>query len=374
MSNTDYYDLLGVEKSASVEEIRKAYRKLAVKYHPDKNPGNKEAEDKFKEISHDYEILSNPDKRRQYDQFGESAFQGGGYGGFHDPSDIFKEVFGGAFGDIFEGFFGGGSSGNRQSARRRGRDLEYRMQLEFLEAVKGVEKEIKIRKYDICTTCNGSGAKPGTGEINCKVCSGTGQIRQSAGFFSIAQTCSNCKGTGKIVEVPCLNCNGTGRTEVSKKINIKIPPGVDKGVKVRLSSEGEAGLNGGAFGDLYVSISVKKHDFFSRKEDDLLCTIFVSFPQLVFGDLIKVKGIEEDVELAIPAGTKSGHIFRVKGKGITRLNGYGKGDQLIKVNVNIPKKLNPDQKKTLRQFESSLGLEPALGEKKFVDKIKDIFN
>jgi len=370
----DYYELLGVFRSASADEMKKAYRKLAVKYHPDKNPGNKEAEEKFKEISHAYEALSDPAKRSQYDQFGESAFQyGAGGGGFHDPSDIFREVFSGAFGSIFEGIFGFGGDSSSHGPRR-GRDLEYRIKIDFFEAVNGATKQIKVRKYDTCANCGGIGAKPGTGKVTCGVCGGSGQVRQSAGFFSIARTCSACGGLGETIKEPCSECGGTGRKEVTKKITATIPKGVDSGVRLRLSGEGESGLNGAGGGDLYISILVKEHKFFSRRGYDVACEIPVSFAQLTLGDEINVPGLYGDVALEIPAGTQSGYIFRLKGKGIQRLDAKVKGDQHIKVQVEIPKNLNAHQKKLLKEFEESLGKNPVVSEKGFVDKMKEMFS
>ncbi|MGB2601788.1 MAG: molecular chaperone DnaJ [Candidatus Omnitrophota bacterium] len=370
----DYYKILGVARNASAEDIKKAYRKLAVKYHPDKNPGDKEAEEKFKELSHAYEILGDQTKRSQYDQFGEAAFQqGAGFGGFgfHDPSDIFREVFGGAFGDIVEGIFGFGST--RRGGPRRGRDLEYSLKLDFFEAAKGTTKKIKIKKYATCSSCKGSRTEPGTGKSTCPRCGGSGQVSQSAGFFSIARTCDMCQGAGEIIENPCRQCDGLGKREVIKKIDVNVPAGVDTGVRLRLSGEGDTGILGGPNGDLFVSISVKKDKFFSRNEYDLLCIVPVSFAQLVFGDEIKVPGIEGDVDLSIPEGTESGYIFRLKSKGIKRLDGRGRGDHLIKVHVEIPKNLNAHQKKVLREFEDSVGGEKASGNKNILAKVKEFF-
>ncbi|MGD2279002.1 MAG: molecular chaperone DnaJ [Candidatus Omnitrophota bacterium] len=369
----DYYEILGVSKDASVDEIRKAYRKLAIKYHPDKNPGNKEAEDKFKEISHAYEVLSDSQKRVQYDQFGADMFEGTrGFGGFHfhDPYDIFQtvaEAFGmGGFGDIF------GFSGARRGGPRRGRDLEYGLKLDFMEAAKGATKEIKVRRLETCSACGGTGAKAGTGKTTCPQCGGRGQISQSSGFFSISRTCDKCRGAGEIIKEPCPDCGGAGRTEAVKKINVNVPAGVDTGTRVRLSGEGEKGTKGGPSGDLYVDISVKEHEFFSRRGYDLLCVFPVAFTQLVFGDEIKVPGIEEEAPLSVPAGTQSGHVFRLKGKGIKRLDGRGRGDQLVKVRVEIPKSLTAQQKKILREFEASFG-KRAKGSKSLADRVKKIF-
>lgn len=372
----DYYKLLGISKDASADEIKKAYRKLAVKYHPDKNPGDKEAEEKFKEISHAYEILSNPEKRQQYDQFGENAFQyggagAGGFNGFHDPFDIFQDVFGGSFGDVFEGMFGFGGGGGRNRVSR-GRDLEYSLKLDFLEAVKGAEKKIKVRKYDTCSDCKGTGAKAGTGKTTCGTCGGRGQVSQSSGFFSIARTCNSCGGSGEIIKDPCMTCTGTGRKEVTKKITITIPAGVDNGTRLRIPGEGEAGKNGGPYGDMYVYISARDHEYFTRRDYDLLYVAPVSFTQLVFGDEIKVPGIEEDLSMTVPAGTQTGQVFRLKGKGITRLGGRSKGDQLVKVEVVIPTNLNAEQKKILKEYEKSTG-KKAPKDSKIFSKIKRAF-
>ena len=369
----DYYELLEVDRNASSDEIKKTYRKLAVKYHPDKNPDNKEAEEKFKEISHAYEVLGDPEKRRMYDQFGETAFQSGGSGGFdfHDPFDIFRGVFGGAFEDMFSNMFGFESTG--RGASRRGRDLEFRMKLNFMEAVKGVTKEIKVRRYETCEICKGSGAKPGTGKAKCTYCGGAGHISQSGGFFSISRTCTNCGGEGEIIKEKCSACNGNGRVEATRKIDVKVPAGIDEGMKLRITGEGEAGPRGGSRGDLYVGISVSKHDFFSRREYDLLCVVPVSFAQLALGGDIRVPSVEGEADVAVPAGTVSGHIFRLKGKGITRMDGRGKGDQLIKVQVEVPRNLSAHQKELLKEFEMTFATNQSENTNKVVGKIKKIF-
>jgi len=350
---SDYYEVLGVAREASAGEIKKAYRKLAVKHHPDKNQGDKAAEEKFKEISHAYEILSTPEKKAQYDQFGEAAFQYGTGGGFHDPFDIFREVFSssGGFGDIFEGIFGSGTA--RRNSSVRGRDLEYSIKLDFLDAARGLEKEIKVQRYEKCSVCEASGAKPGTHPAVCGECHGSGQVRQSGGFFSIARTCSVCRGQGKVIKDPCTACGGTGRKEVTRKVKINIPPGVDNGTQVRLSGEGEAGLNGGANGDLYVVISVKEHETFSRRGYDVYSLKLVSYAQLVFGDEIEVLGVYQKAKLNIPSGALSGHIFKLKGEGIKKLDGRGTGDHFVKIETDIPKNLNSRQKKLLKEFEAT---------------------
>lgn len=371
----DYYEILGVERSVSGDELKKAYRKMALKYHPDKNPDSKEAEDKFKELSHAYEVLSDPEKRSRYDRFGEAAFQGGGGPGgfgFHDPSDLFREVFGGAFGGMFDGMFGFGSSNSRSP--RKGAHLEYSLTLDFLEAAKGTTKEIKLRKYDICEACKGSGAEPGTGKTKCTRCGGTGQISRSAGFFSIATTCDNCGGAGEVIKKPCQACSGSGRVQVSRNISVTVPPGVDTGVRLRVSREGEPGTNGGPCGDLYVLINVREHKFFSRREYDLLCSVDVSFAQLVLGDELNVPGIEGEVNLTITPGTPSGYVFRIKGKGIKRLDGRGFGDHLVKVNVVVPGSLSARQKELLKEFDESFEGKSAVKKKNIVKKVKELFS
>ncbi len=370
----DYYETLGVGRNASADEIKKAYRKLAVKYHPDKNPGNKEAEEKFKEISHAYEVLSDPQKRTQYDQFGPSVFEGGrGFGGFdfHNPFDIFESVFeamgGGGFGDIF----GFGSS--RRGGARRGRDLEYNLTIDFMEAAKGVKKEIKVRRYEKCNACDGTGAKAGTGLAACPTCKGKGQIGRSMLGMIYSTTCPDCGGAGQVIKEPCDECGGKGRIEVSRKITVDVPAGVDTGNRLRLSGEGEAGTKGGPRGDLYVFIEVKEHSFFTRRDNDVYCLVRIPFTQLVFGADIKVDGLDGKETVSIPAGTPSGEVFRLRGKGIKRLDGRGRGDQLVKVQAEVPKKLTDEQKKILKEFEASLGGKSGSGTEKLVDKFKKMF-
>ena len=363
MSKRDYYEVLGVQKGASADELKKAYRKMAVKFHPDKNPGDKEAEERFKELGEAYEALSDPQKRAAYDQYGHAAFDGRsrgfggagrGGGGFHDPFDIFREVFGGGGGgggggSIFEDLFGGG--GRRDpSGPQRGSDLRYDLELSFEEGAMGCDKEIPVTKLDACNLCNGSGASPGTNMRTCSTCGGRGQVVSSRGIFSIAQTCSACEGVGKTVEKPCTKCRGAGRVEKTKKIKLKIPAGVDTGARLRSSGNGEGGLRGGAPGDLYVVLHVREHEIFEREEDDLLCEVPVSFVQATLGSELTVPTLQGQAKIKIPAGTQSGTVFRLKGKGIKNVQGYGTGDLHVRVSVEVPTRLNSEQIEKLKEF------------------------
>ncbi len=360
MAKRDYYEILGVSKGASKDELKKAYRKMAVKFHPDKNPGDKAAEEKFKEIGEAYEALSDPQKRAAYDQYGHAAFdnrsQGFGSagrgGGFHDPFDIFREVFGGGGGgggSIFEDLFGEG--GRRDpSGPQRGSDLRYDLEITFEEAALGCAKQVPITKLDACDLCNGTGAAPGSKLTTCSTCGGRGQVVSSRGIFSIAQTCPACEGVGKRVEKPCPKCRGAGRIEGTKTIKLKIPPGVDTGARLRSSGNGEAGLRGGARGDLYVVLHVREHEIFERSKDDLLCEVPVSFVQATLGSDLSVPTLQGQAKIRIPAGTQSGTVFRLKGKGIKNVQGYGVGDLHVRVSVEVPTQLNPEQTEKLKKF------------------------
>jgi molecular chaperone DnaJ len=353
MAKRDYYEVLGVERGAEAEEIKKSYRKLAVKHHPDKNPGDKAAEEKFKELGEAYEALSDPQKRAAYDQYGHAAFDprlrggAGRSGGFHDPADIFREVFGGG-GSIFEDLFGGGRSDPTQP--QRGADLRYDMEITFEEAAHGSEKEITVTKQDRCDVCHGSGAETGSKSKTCPTCGGRGQVISSRGIFSIAQTCPRCEGAGKVLEKPCKVCHGAGRREQTTKIKLRIPAGVDTGSRLRSSGNGEAGLRGGPAGDLYVILHVKPHEIFQRDGDDLICEVPVGFVQAALGAEIEVPTLSGKTHIKIPAGTQPGTTFRLKGKGIKNVQGFGSGDLHVRVNVEVPSHLNHAQKAKLQEF------------------------
>jgi molecular chaperone DnaJ len=381
MSKRDYYEVLGIERTVTVEEIKKVYRKLAVKYHPDKNPGDKTAEEKFKEIGEAYEVLSDPQKRAAYDQYGHAAFDprsrgfGGrpGAGGFHDPFEIFREVFGAnTGGSIFDELFGGGSQRD-PSAPQRGSDLRYDMEITFEEAVMGTEKEVTLTKLDKCDHCHGSGAEEGSSRKVCPTCGGRGQVVMSRGIFSIAQTCSRCEGTGQILEKPCKVCGGDGRREKQSKIKLKIPGGVDTGARLRSVGNGEAGLRGGPSGDLYVVLHVKPHEIFQREGDDLLCEIPIQFVQAVLGAEIEVPTLSGKAHIRVPAGTQPNTVFRLKGKGVKSLQGYGHGDLHVRVTVEVPTHLNSDQKAKLQEFAELCDANVNPISQSFFEKAKKLF-
>jgi len=373
MAKRDYYEILGVEKNTDLDEIKKAYRKLAIKYHPDKNPGDKAAEEKFKELGEAYEILSDPQQRAAYDQYGHAAFDrrtGFGRGaGFHDPFDIFREVFGG--GSIFEDLFGGGRQDPSQP--QRGDDLRYDMEISFEEAAKGCEKEISLTKPERCDVCNGSGAEPGSHARTCPSCGGRGQVVSSRGIFSIAQTCPQCHGAGRVIEKPCKVCRGNGRRDRTSKIKLRIPAGVDTGSRLRSAGNGEAGWRGGPSGDLYVVLHVKAHEIFQRDGDDLLCEVPVSFVQAALGAEIEVPTLDGKAAIKIPAGTQPGNMFRLKGKGVKNVQGYGLGDLHVRIQVEVPIRLSSAQKTKLEEFAQLCDGEESPLSQRFIEKARKLF-
>ncbi|MCM8790675.1 MAG: molecular chaperone DnaJ [Candidatus Omnitrophica bacterium] len=388
MSKRDYYEVLGIPKTASADDIKKAYRNLALKYHPDRVPADKkkEAEEKFKEISEAYEVLVDPKKRQDYDQYGhagvEGAFRQGGFSwqDFHHFDDL-RDIFGGMdLSDLFRGFgFGDdifgesfGTSG-RRSALRRGSDLEYQLEISFEEAAFGTEKTISIPRYETCPECGGTGAKRGSKREECYECGGRGQIRSSSGFFNVVQTCRKCGGEGSVVKTPCPTCGGRGRVKTKRNIKVKIPAGVDSGSRLRIHGEGEAGERGGPHGDLYILLYVKPHELFERHGYDIYCEVPISFTTAVFGGEIEVPTLGGRIMMKIPAGTQGGRMFRLRGKGIAHLHDSGIGDQLVKVQIDVPTDLNPEQRKALKEYAkvSANGLGPFA--KSFMEKMKRMF-
>lgn len=382
----DYYSLLGVSRSAGADEIKKAYRKKAMQYHPDRNKDNKEAEEMFRKISEAYEVLSDDKKRRLYDQYGEEGVkQQFGQGGFQwsdfthadEFSDIFESFFGGRGGgggsSIFDALFGGGGGARRaRGGGLHGADLRANVEVDFMEAVRGTEKQIRITKPTVCETCNGSGCKPGTSPSVCKHCGGSGQVRTSQGFFSIAQPCPVCHGTGKVIEHPCPTCNGAGRVQKQKTLNIRIPAGIDNGARLKIAGEGEAGTHGGQPGNLYVVVHVRDHEFFLRDGDNIICDVPVSFPQAALGCEIEVPTVYGPVMLKIPSGTQSGKLFRLKRKGIRNVHG-GVGDHYVRVKVETPVNLNKKQKELLQEFAKGCGDKVHPQQHGFLTKIAAFF-
>ncbi|MHB1125801.1 MAG: molecular chaperone DnaJ [Bacillota bacterium] len=373
MSKRDYYEVLGVSRDASEADIKKAYRRLARQYHPDVNSGDKSSEEKFKEVKDAYEVLSDAEKRAGYDHYGHAGAQNGGSSGS-------GQDFSG-FGDIFDMFFGGGSGAQRRGPQK-GNDIRYNMELSFEEAAFGLETDIKVPRIEPCPACNGSGAEPGTHPTTCPACKGSGEIRVSQstpfGHFQTIKPCTQCHGEGKIISNPCKECRGQGRVRRARTIHVKVPAGVDSDSRLRVSGEGEGGIRGGPPGDLYVYINVKPHRVFDRQGSDVYCEMPVTFVQAALGDEIPVPTLDGDVKLKIPEGTQTGTTFRLRGKGIPRLRGFGRGDQHVKVKVITPTSLTEKQKVLLQQFEDSLKTEHndkdrSDKDKGFFDKVKDAF-
>ena len=379
MSQNDFYDILGVSRDASEAEIKKAYRKLAIKYHPDKNPGDKEAEEKFKEISAAFEILKDEEKRRKYDQFGHDAFRGGGSSGQGvDPFDLFRDVFGGGgsggsgFGSIFEDFFGGGQSSSADTGKR-GSDLRANINITLEQAASGIEKEIKYHHFVECKGCKGSGAEKGSSKIMCSTCGGIGQVASNQGFISIRRTCPTCSGSGVTIENPCNECRGEGRKRISDTIKIDIPPGVDDGNRLCSRGRGDAGTLGGPPGDLYVEISVKDHKLFERDGDDLFHELAIPFTLAVLGGTIEVPTLNGKVSLKIPSGTQSNKTFRIKDKGMPNLRSNNRsGNLYARINIEVPTKLTSEQRTKLVEFAKVCGEQDLDLDEGFMEKMKKI--
>lgn len=371
MSKRDYYEILGVSKDADAATLKKAYRKLAMKYHPDRNPDDKDADAKFKEATEAYEVLGDAQKRQMYDQYGHAGVDGqagGGYGGGAGGS--FSDIFGDVFGDIF----GGGGRGGSRGGPQRGSDLRYTMELTLEEAVRGVEKKIRIPTLTACTTCDGTGAKSGTKPKTCTTCHGQGQIRMQQGFFAVQQTCPSCRGQGTIIEDPCSSCHGRGVKEETKTLSVKIPAGVDTGDRIRLAGEGEAGAMGGPAGDLYVQVSVREHNLFHRDGRNLYCDVPISIVDAALGGELEVPTLDGRVKLKIPAETQSGKLFRLRGKGVTPVRGGPAGDLLCRVQVETPVNLSSEQKELLMKFQASLTGEKHSPQKKsWFEGVKKFF-
>ncbi|MZP28808.1 molecular chaperone DnaJ [Heliobacterium undosum] len=373
MSKRDYYEVLGIGRDAGETEIKKAYRRLIKEFHPDVHPDKAFAEEKTKEINEAYEVLSDPEKRARYDQFGHAG--PGGFGGFGEGGPDM-----GGFGDIFDMFFGGGfGGGGQRRGPQKGADLRFNLSITFEEAAFGVEKEVDIPRLEACDVCGGSGAEPGTSATTCSTCHGSGRVTTVAktmlGNMQTVRTCPTCGGDGKIISKPCLHCGGQGKVRKRKRIKVKVPGGVDTGTRIRVSGEGEAGDKGGPPGDLYVFIEVQSHSFFERDNDDVICQVPINFVQAALGAEIEVPTLDGKVSLKIPEGTQTGAVFRIRGKGIKRLRGTGRGDQRIEVKVTVPTRLSEKQKELLREFGRTLKAENIESEKEksFFEKMKDAF-
>jgi molecular chaperone DnaJ len=375
----DYYEILGVSKTATKDEIKKAYRKLAMQFHPDKNPGNKEAEAKFKEASHAADILMDDQKRSMYDRMGHAAEQGGmgggGFGGGFQGGDFgdLGDIFGDIFGDILGGQRGRGGRSRGRSRAQSGDDLQTEMIVTFEEAAFGVEKEINLFRSVQCETCHGTGAKKGSGPVSCEMCHGHGEVRRQQGFFTIAQPCPKCHGSGQMIKDPCEPCNGRGRNKKKEKLSVKVPAGIDEGQRLKLSGQGDAGVNGGPAGDLYVKIHLQEHEFFKRDEYDVLCEVPISFSQAALGCEIEVPTLGGRVSMKIPDGTQAGQKMKLRNKGIAKLGGYGFGDQIITIHVETPAKLSKEQRELFQRLSELEQNSSNPMTKGFFDRVRELF-
>lgn len=373
VSKADYYEVLGVSRDASDQELKSAYRKLALKYHPDRNPGDKAAEDKFKEASEAYQVLCDADKRAAYDRYGHAGVGAAGPGGFGGGPFAGGVDIGDIFGDLFGEMFNVGGH-QRSSRQQRGDDLRFDLTIDFEDAIFGAETEIKIRRLEVCSTCNGKGSSSGRGPTVCGQCQGRGQIRYQQGFFSVARTCNVCGGTGSIISDPCQTCRGETRVAKELKLNVKVPPGVEDGTRIRYAGEGDAGRSGGSKGDLYVVLSIRAHDFFERHGQDLYCVVPISFPQAALGAEIEIAGIDGPVNLKVPEGTQSGKELRIRGRGVPFLNEKGHGDLVVKVLVQVPRKLSRAQREAVTKLAELMNVDNKPTSPGLLEKMKDLFN
>lgn len=374
----DYYEVLGVPRNTEADAIKQAYRKIALKYHPDKNPGNKEAEESFKEAAEAYEVLSEQEKRDAYDRYGHAGVGGAGQQ-FRSMEDIFSafgDIFGGRGGSIFDDLFGGFSSGGRRGGRartHRGRDLKVDLEISLEEVHAGIKRTIEIQRNETCETCRGSGAKPGTSVKRCSECGGRGHVVRSQGFFAMQSTCPRCRGSGEMIESPCRDCSGSGRSPRAREVTVTIPPGIEDGMQLRLSGEGEAGPRGGVRGDLYCELHVRPHGLFRRQGDDILLDVPIGFAPAALGTEIEVPTLQGKTKLSIPKGTQPGTVLRMRGMGLPRLDGYGMGNQLVRIVVEVPTKLTPEHEQLLRQLADLESQHVSSRQRGFWDKVREIF-
>jgi len=372
VSKADYYDVLGVSRDCSDQELKSAYRKQALKYHPDRNPGDHTAEEKFKQASEAYQVLSDADKRAAYDRYGHAGVGAQGFGSSPFAGGMGVDL-GDIFGDLFGEMFSMGAN-QRGSRQQRGDDLRFDLTIDFEDAIFGSETEVKLRRLDVCSTCKGRGSASGRGPTVCSHCQGRGQLRYQQGFFSVARTCSACNGTGQVIGDPCPTCRGEGRASSELKLMVKVPPGVEEGTRIRYAGEGDAGRAGGPKGDLYVVLSIRPHDFFERHGHDLHCVIPISFPQAALGAEFEIPGIDGPVNLKIPEGTQSGRELRVRGRGVPYLNDKGHGDLIVRVVVQIPRKLNRGQRELVTKLAESMTVDNKPTSPGLLEKMRDLFN